>query len=272
MPQVALLHGYFDESGKWADKDTISFCGLISDAGTWELFAKEWWDLLEDLGLDGLHTSEFVSLDGRYAKERGRFKAEDIEPTLLRFVDLIQKYANGGYGIGVDTKHFKMMKQSFQAKVKNPHFIAFKFVMNMVLREVEVVQRMFPVHNWRAGIICDQDPGTSEHCLKHFNKLRTFDKSAKKFLNGICFADSIGLPPLQAADLLAYVVRIELERRRTGIPATPSVLYERLSFRMDAESGEQTPFFRGLFLHPQFLDELAEGKHDELLAGLGIEL
>jgi len=261
MGRVALLHGYFDESGKWADKDTISFCGWISQANTWEQFAKEWSELLEELDMSSLHTAEFVSRDSR-----------DTGSILLRFVAIIRKYANSGLGIGVDTKHYRTMSPAFRARVKNPHFIAFKILMNTVLREVQAVQRLFPIHDWRCGIICDQDPGTSEHCLKHFNKMRTFDPVARKLLNGVCFADATGAIPLQAADLLAYAMRIELDRRRTNSSPNPSALFQGLSFRPDEMSGDPVPFFRPFFLDADFLDQLSEGKHDQLLAKLGIEI
>ena len=271
MPQVALLHGYFDESGKWADKDTISFCGWISEANRWELFAKEWSGLLDELGLPCLHTSDFVH-PGRRAENGWSFRQEDIEPTLLRFCAIVKEYAITGCGIGVDTKHFRTMKQSFRAKIKNPHFVAFKILMNSVLGEVKSVQWMFPVHDWRCGIICDQDPGTSEHCLRHFNRLRQFDPVARKLLNGICFADATGAIPLQAADLLAYVLRTEIERRRTKDYASPSVLFRDLSFKRDVAFPGPIPILRSFFMDAQFLDELAEGKHDQLLESLGIEI
>ncbi len=271
MPQVALLHGYFAESGKWADKDTISFCGWISGAMQWEAFAKEWSELLEELGLPSLHTADLVH-PGRRAERGWNFRQEEIDPILLRFAAIIRKHANSGLGIGIDTKHFRTMKQSFRAKVKNPHFIAFKFLMNTVLREVQAVQRIISAHDWRCGIICDQDPGTSEHCLKHFNKLRLFDPVARKLLNGICFADAVGAIPLQAADLLAYVLRTELERRRTKSSSPASLLFQDLSFRPDITSGDPVPFFRPFFMDADFLDELSEGKHDQLLAKLGIEI
>jgi hypothetical protein len=271
-PPVALLHAYFDESGKWADRDTISFGGFVSTAEHWEHFAKEWSALLDKLDFPYLHTSEFVGLDGVYAKHRNKIKAEDIEPILSRFAEIIQKYVNHGYGVGVDTKHYRSMSQAFRAKVKNPQFIAFKLAMNMVTSQVDVVQGLFPAYNWKAGIICDQDSSTSDHCLKWFTKFRTFDAKARRLINGICFADSTGIPPVQAADLLAFVLRGEVERRRTKSQARPTMLCQRLMTRRDVTTGKLIPFFRGNVLDAKTLDEMASGKHSSILSSMGIEI
>ena len=175
----------------------------------------EWSHLLDELDFPYLHTSEFVGLDGVHAKHRSKIKREDVGPILFRFADIIQKYVAFGYGVGVDTKHYRSMSQAFRDKIKNPQFVAFKMAMTMIVKQVDVAREMRPAISWKAGIICDQDPGTADHCLKWFNSL-----------NGLCFADSTGIPPVQAADLLAYALRTEGRaeknwQRGTAIDALP---------------------------------------------------
>lgn len=268
--RTAVLHAYFDESGKWGDRDAIFFGGFICQAPDWELFAQEWWALLDELDFPYLHTSELVALKGVYAKHRNKIKPENVPAILERFAQIVPKYVNYGYGVGVDTKHFRSMSQAFRSKVKDPHYAAFKMTMNMVMEEVSVARQMQPAINWRAGIICDQDAGTADHCLKWFTKFRTHNAGARDALNGICFCDSAGIPPIQAADLLAYVLRMEVERRKMKNPPRPTMLSQILMTRRHPDTRKLIPFFRGNILDAKTLDEMASGQHTELLQSLGI--
>jgi len=228
--------------------------------------------LLDELGFPYLHTSELASLNGVYAKHRSKLKPSDIPAILQRFAQIIPKYVNYGYGVGVDTTHFRSMSQAFRNKVKDPHYVAFKMTMNMVMEEVSVARQMQPAFNWSAGIICDQDAGTADHCLKWFTKFRTHDAKAREALNGICFCDSARIPPVQAADLLAYVLRMEVERRRIKNPPPPTMLSQILMTRRHPDTRKLIPFFRGNILDAKTLDEMADGQHTDLLKGMGIEL
>jgi hypothetical protein len=53
---MAFLHGYFDESGKYAKDSVVSFCGFV-DSG-WDEFVYEWQSLLRRRKLPALHLSQ----------------------------------------------------------------------------------------------------------------------------------------------------------------------------------------------------------------------
>lgn len=263
-----MFHGYFDESGKWKDKDTVSFCGWTARADIWEEFSRPWLELLAEVGISELHTSEFCSLSGAYSRLRKDLKQKDVESILLRFADIIQKTVAMGYAVAVDAKHLRRMKPHFQNELGNPHYLAFKLMMNQVMQDISFVQTVQTV-DLRVGIICDQDPGTSDHCLKWFNKFRQSNEKARHYLSGICFADASGAIPLQAADLFAYAVRLEAERRRTGTPNEPSQLFQTLSNRIQPD-GKFGTYIRGHILDANFLDIMESGKLDDQLTAMGI--
>ena len=272
MPSpVMMFHGYFDESGKWRDKDDISFCGWVSRADVWEEFSKPWTDLLSEIGIDYLHSSEFIGLSGVYAPLRSRIKLEETSDILIRFAKIISGSVAIGYASALDAKHFRTMSSAFKKRMGDPHYLVFKMVMNQVMQDISLINDLNNSIDIRAGIICDQDPGTSNHCLTWFNKFRQFNDKARRCLSGICFADATGAIPLQAADLLAFAIRKEVERRRKDDGSCPSELYNTLSTRRQS-NGQYGTFLRGSIVDKFYLDEIEAGRVIDHLTSLGIEL
>src|ERR1700730_4216854 len=57
---MAVLIGYFDESGKFKDHEIVAFCGLIATFDYWDRFNQEWQYLLRHYGLKSLHMKSGV--------------------------------------------------------------------------------------------------------------------------------------------------------------------------------------------------------------------
>src|SRR6266852_3862931 len=86
MP-MAILHAAFDESGKFHDHDITSLCGWISAIDAWERFGARWQAALDEVGIEELHTSEFMGLHGKYYHLRtiwGKEKEDRINAALTK--------------------------------------------------------------------------------------------------------------------------------------------------------------------------------------------
>jgi hypothetical protein len=277
MPQIGILHGYFDESGKWKDKDCICCAGWVGTPSRWEPFVKDWRAVLDKYGMDELHCSEFMSLSGQYAPLRKFLKATDLEPILLEFSQVIRDWAWSGYSIGLYVKDYKALPQAFREKVKNPHYLVFRLLMDLFLDLVDESNRM--VHGaigafFRACTTFDQDPETANDVFKWYNKFRTQDKRARFGLTAVCFANSSGAIPLQAADLLGYATSKEMERV-AGNQSEPSDLWKSFSVRPFPGKGPNPvplsyPMTNSLILTPAFLQGMATGQYDQILKQIGI--
>src|SRR5580700_3644963 len=130
MP-MAILHAAFDESGKFHDHDVTSLCGWISPLEAWEKFAIQWQAALDRIGINELHTTEFVSLHGQYSHLRtiwGEEKEAKISDALTQFVNVIRGTVGKGVGATIDAKHYRAMPDEFKRAIhpsRDPHFIAF---------------------------------------------------------------------------------------------------------------------------------------------------
>jgi hypothetical protein len=260
-----MLHVYFDESGKFQDKDYISFCGWVAPLEGWENFSVEWDALLERHRISHVHMAGLMNFRDEFEalkKEWGPIKRDRV---LDDFANLIRSRVGYGVLTAFDTKHFRQMSQKFRDKIKNPHFTIFRLALNILMDKVALDVKNYPgIVDVNVSIICDQDAGTSSECLRHVHKLRQIDARARDRLVGVCFCDSKSVSPLQAADMLAYTIRAEIERRSQHPHLQENALVSKFQYKEDV-FGTRSQFSQGILLDGKFLDELEAGKHGEAM-------
>jgi hypothetical protein len=251
MPPVTL-YAYFDESGKFHDKEVISFCGWLGSSDNWSSLISGWEELLVKHSVMHLHAAQM----------------KNYGCDLLDFADLVsQKFKGRGFATALDAKHFKNMPQSFREKVgTNPHYMIFRAAVNLLLDAVEEEEKKCSAQDVVISLICDQDAATSSECLRWINKLKQNDSRARRRVASICFADSRKNIPLQAADLLANAARGQVESRTKGDRA-PEKLFHALTHRRN-RYGQESPTCEGVVLSADVLDALNAGKSPEILEAL----
>lgn len=115
MPYT-LLHAYFDESGKFHDKDVISFCGWITPFQGWEALVGEWNVLLQKYQLPYLRMSSLMNYRDEFSHLKRAWGDDKREVVLLEFAELIRKHAGFGIGAALDAKHFRGLPQALTAQ------------------------------------------------------------------------------------------------------------------------------------------------------------
>jgi hypothetical protein len=201
-PSVAVfLYGYFDESGKFHDRDgRICLCGFVSDGNHWNTFEREWFALLAQHGFTAIHMAQFYS----QCRARGwsDTKANEV---LTEFVDKIRERVQFGFGIAVDGKHFC---RKFEIAGKPPQDPK-RFYTHRLLRRIreELIVPGYPLH---FSITFDEDEEFSIACYQIISRLRRDRPELGKLVAGIQFADDEIFTPLQAADILAHLTRQRL--------------------------------------------------------------
>lgn len=261
MP-MAILHAAFDESGKFVDHDVTSLCGWVSPLQSWDRFAIQWQAALDRVGINELHTAEFVSLHGQYAHLRtiwGKEKEEKISNALTEFVNVIRSAAGKGLGATIDAKHYRSMRDDFKKAIhesRDPHYIAFQEVLQQSVAVVERYAKETGLgRNVKVGLIFDQDEGQSVECLKLLNKIKKRYPEIRERVSGICFCDRRNYQPLQAADFIAYETKKEMERRNQRPKEPVSKWFTLLS----SKNPENVPdgLFNARIFDAEVLDELA---------------
>jgi len=200
-----MLRAFFDESGKLADSDFICMCGYISD-DRWDDFSEEWAKALKDHNLPFIHTSALFSHNFPY--DHIEWPAQKRDAVMLDFVRPIVKYARAGFGVALDAKFFRNMPQGDRKTLgdRSPEV----FIFHRLLHHVVKVLRVWS-YSGSIGILFDMENGFSTKCLQALIHLRNHRSEVKSLIGSIAFCDDAVTPPIQAADMLAYATKRNLQ-------------------------------------------------------------
>jgi hypothetical protein len=225
---MAILHTCLDESGKFRDSQYVSFCGYISYAHDWEEFSRDWQSALLNENLSVLHAKDAYHFNGEEWKAKKARWGDEAESKrdalLLRFARIINEHAGPCTGAAVDCAYYRSMPSEFRQRLTDPHYLAFEHAVREAVGWSNVANKRHTV-----GIIVDDDQEYSVECYGLLTKLKLRAPDIKQRVVSICFATDDGYPPLQAADLLAYVTRQELIGISQRPERKPSELYAALT-------------------------------------------
>ena len=87
----------------------------------------------------------------------------------------------------------------------DPYHLAFTRGLLEIVRYVQA--------NDKISLVCDDDLQTAWDCYRHYRAIRRVDSEADSKLASLSFADDEYFPALQAADLIAFLSRLEAKRR-----------------------------------------------------------
>ena len=260
---MAILHAAFDESGKFHDHDVTSLCGWIASYDAWDCFASGWQAALNEIGIEEFHAADFMGLHGKYSHLRGIWGDEKEvrkNSALTLLVNVIRSTMGKGVGATIDSKHYRSMDDGFKRaihKSKDPHFIAFIEVLEQTLANVEKFAKEHGLGpNVKVGLIFDQEEGQSVDCLKLLNKIKKERGDIRERVSGICFCDRRNYQPLQAADLIAYLTKKEMERRKNSPNEPISKWFVLLSSKNPTNIPDG--LFNARIFDAEVLDELAK--------------
>ncbi len=236
----AMLHGYFDESGKFKDHDVISLCGWIGQLQDWELLAQEWQDALTRHDLTDIHMAQMKGQDR----------------VLEEFADIIKGRVICGVGSALNTKLYRSMPETFQKRAGHPHFLVFSAVIKQAIDRIEEFAKHVGLgKDVFLSLIFDQDEQLSQECFRLLNKLKKIDSRVRERVTGVCFCNRRQLFPLQAADMIAYETRAEIDRRANHPEQQVSRLFSRMSTKHP--SGKPDGFYNGVIYDKKELERTA---------------
>jgi hypothetical protein len=112
------------------------------------------------------------------------------------------------------------MASDFRERLTNPHYLGFEQVVREVVGLSNVSGQQHTI-----GLIVDDEQEYSIECYRLLAKLKLKNPDMRNRVTSLCFANDISYPPLQAADLLAYVTRQELIARSLEPGRAPGALY-----------------------------------------------
>jgi hypothetical protein len=207
---VTVLHCYLDESGKFHDHSVVSLCGFVGDRSQIEGFQNRWRELLRYHGMRSMKMAKAVRFGVSLGARRKATGLENRKTALSNFIECITDNFSVGINLAVDVPGFQALNEAQRkAMGGEPHYLAFKRVLGEIVR-------YYKEPDIRVAVVCDDEQSYSPECYRILNALRSQHHDFQRKVISICFADDDYFVPLQAADMLAYLVRCEAERQFFG--------------------------------------------------------
>jgi hypothetical protein len=206
---MAIFQAFFDESGKFEDKSVTSFCGLCSPENRVREFEEDWKGLLRNFGLQCLTMKRALRRKIPFSSNTPAKSAEERNNVLQSFAQCIRKHFELGVAITVDVDAYKKWSPQARKRVggsDDPHYFAF-------LCAVTASAKYLTKDEDRFSLICDDDQKTAVNCYRLYSRVKTVHAELRRKMVSITFADDNEFAPLQAADLLASLCRLESARR-----------------------------------------------------------
>lgn len=206
---MAVIHGFFDESGKQADHPVVAFSGVCAYQPQLESFNNTWNKLLTHFDLKSFHMRDLAQFRRAFSsKMLSASHAADRLELLKPFADCINDHLQIGLISAWDVEGFKSMSKQTKVElgsVDDAHIIAYTRCL------MEIVDRTKGTD--KISVVCDHDQGTALKCLGHFNGTRNANDEMREKLIMLSFAIDEYFPALQAADMVAWLSRLEAMRR-----------------------------------------------------------
>ncbi len=223
-PLMAILSSYWDESGKFKDHRTISFCGLCVTSAKLEKFQEEWRELLQRNGLSYLKVSDAFNAKYRLSPIIPAQTFRERIDALRPFVSCLTQWFELGVAVGIGVEAFKRTAEHLKRQISggdNPFYMAFRTALILFADHRQADDSL--------AIVFDDDEETAKHCLDYYRKMKIEDPGYRSAFSSITFADDKVYLPLQAADLLAGLVRLECALQFSGSLYDYKPLYDYLA-------------------------------------------
>ncbi|MFI5086985.1 MAG: DUF3800 domain-containing protein [Terriglobales bacterium] len=252
---MAHLYAYFDESGTEAEHPIVSLCGFIDGFQPWVEFYGKWNQLLRQYEIPALHAVRAL----RFTQQYGTMKPGSPEERIKEILPFIHEITNGlemGISIAVDVNAYKSIRELHGVYGRDPFYFAFYVAVITILRHFEIPRR------YQVGLIFDEEEAKAIQCYKFLTKLKQTYPEVKERIVSICFSDDKAHPQLQAADLFAYITRLEALSRFVGKAYQFRELF--LAFqKVSPETGRHLHFAGG-FYEEQALSDFLKSYRREI--------
>ena len=197
----AVVNVFLDESGKFKDHAVVSFSGVIGSHKAFQEFGICWAHCLQDAGIEMLTAKEAFNANRALSNENPAL-GEGRVSALMPFIMCIRKHLMAVRGVSVDVPAFKSLPDHyFKILGNDPFFTAF---LRAVLDAVGFVEE-----GDRLTLVCDDEKQMALSMYRLYRRIKLVEPKTRDKLSAICFADDRFLFGLQAADLVASLLRRE---------------------------------------------------------------
>ena len=208
------ITAYIDESGTHAGSETIAVAGFLGKPDEWGAFTVYWSEVLAHFGIPVFHMKDF-------AHRRSVFTGwtEDRRQSLLgTLLEVIDQHVLGSVGTVFTLRDYNAV---FQGEVRRKTGGPYGLAMVMVVQDVAVLVRPLFGDPHVRYVLESGAEGFGQVAKAFSDNLRDPNRARQLRLLSLDFRSKADAIPLQAADLLAYELRLHLPRQ-LGIDKRPA--------------------------------------------------
>jgi hypothetical protein len=219
----------FDGSGNIASDTSVSYAGAAASNTQWAAFAEAWDELLEKYDLAYFKMAEAATFYGEFQPKYdlwGQDREARLNDTLLEFAGLAHRYAMrvGGSAFVVGNTGVSPFNPSDSMASKKKEL--FQDAILELLRSAP--------SDYSILLLCDVEKDVEDIYRGWIDGLTRTHSDKVARIMGIAFLDDLFTPSIQFADMVAWVLRKEVERKffRPEDPVSP--LYALLAGGLEA--------------------------------------
>jgi len=220
-----VLQIWFDDSGKDGKSPVFVLAGYLATVEDWCGFADDWKTLLHQ-GPKPLNYIKGYEAFG-FNKQFIGWNEAERDSRLMEFLEIVDRYSSKGLAIVIPHDLFNtILKQTFQP-FKNPYMFAYALCFSVMLHFAHGNPDREPIE-----LIFDRDVikrRQAENAYKDMYRVYPPDYTALLGRDEPRFEDDKQFNPLQAADLLAYCVRVRYETDSRFDSIRQSPVYKSLA-------------------------------------------
>lgn len=215
---IVILQAFIDDSASEEGIRNYLLAGYVLDAQSWISFSDDWDSVLRaSPKIDYLHMVEANGLRGQF----GGWTSKDRDKKVIDLGKVIEKHQPHSIEISVSQNEMaKYYNPSAPYAFQNPYFLCFYGVILGLGRIHKLLGIDAPV-----DFVFDEHGGLGHDVAMWYQQIKS-DQPQLKFLLGSSpiFRDDRKVLPLQAADMLAWHLRRELDRGEEGHAAWPYLI------------------------------------------------
>ena len=222
-----LYAAYLDGSGKLHDPRStfVVLAGVVLRENAVGKFWSGWASILREHCEKSKHRQvRYLHVSNEAKQRRGEFQewqANEVDALLL---DLARFTRDSSYRLiwaPADKRRFQELDPAFRSKLRGLNELSFEVLLNGIAGDSAPDDSLH--------LACDDCQDEAREMYELLWRYKNRYPARKDYVVSICFVDDRFYPAIQAADLFAYAVREEEERRALMVPSEPSALYSEFT-------------------------------------------
>jgi hypothetical protein len=234
-----MLSAYMDETGHSKDEQQkfVGMAGLIAPAAQWEVFERKWKEILarKHFDIPYFHMTDF---NARRKVFEGWSK-EKLERLFGKLMITIECAHPVPFGAIVPMDDFRSFTKEEQGYFLDPYFVCF---ISLVASATTFMEAMKVADEEKIALIFSDQVEFKNRALKMYKEIEEVGLYTRRSTPPD-FSDMRKSVPLQAADIVAYEMYKEFDRRLYRPNANTRYGFKRIE-EMSRRSNFRYPMFR----------------------------